>query len=37
MEDRALEAAPGRGGSHERVLDEFGAHVVGDRPPGEPT
>jgi hypothetical protein len=37
VKDRALEAAPGCGGSLEGVLDELGAHVVGDGPPGEPT
>lgn len=33
----AFEAAPGRGSGGEGVLDELGAHVIRDRPPGEPT
>ena len=37
VEDRALEAVSGRGRDVQRFLDEFGAHVVGDRPAGEPS
>jgi hypothetical protein len=36
VEDRSVEAAAGGGGHHERVGDQTGAHVVGDRPADHP-
>jgi hypothetical protein len=36
MEYSTVQAAPQRGSGVEGILDEFGAHVLSDRPSGDP-
>lgn len=37
VEDRTLEAAPGRGGCLQGILDQLGTHVDGNSPADQPT